>query len=229
MPRVEDVGGVPQGAADVVGHRHDGDALLLVQIVQRAVQLLRRRRVKPRHRLIQYQQLPGGAQRPRQQHPLLLPAGQFPVAAILQLQHAQLAHVHQRLGLLLGRVEKPHAPAAEKAAAHHLRHRGGEVLLRLRLLGRIADSAGAQGGCAHDLARHGAQQPQQALHQRGLAAAVFTHDAHIVAAVHLKAQVLPHRPALVAQRHVPAVQQYLFLHQDSPSFNTAALAVIRLI
>ena len=223
--------GVAQGTAYIVCHRHDGDALLLVQVFQRAVQLLGCSRVQPRHRLVQDQQFTGGAQGTRQQHPLLLPAGQLPVAPVLQLQHAQLAHVHQRGGLLLRRVEKPHAPAAEKAAAHYLHHRGGKVLLRLCLLGQIADGAGAQGGRTYDLARHGVQQPQQALHQCGLAAAVFTHDAHIVAAVHLKAQVLPHRLALIAQRRVPAVQQYAFLlfHQDSPSFSAAALAVIRLI
>ena len=228
MAGVQNMVGVAQGAAYIVCHRHDGDALLLVQVFQRAVQLLSRRRVQPRHRLVQDQQFPGGAQGTRQQHPLLLPAGQLPVAPVLQLQHAQLAHVHQRGGLLLRRVEKPHAPAAEKAAAHYLRHRGGKVLLRLCLLGQIADGSAPQGRGAHDLAGQGLQQAQQTFHQRGFAAAVL---AHIVAAVHLKAQVLPHRLALIAQRRVPAVQQYAFLlfHQDSPSFSAAALAVIRLI
>ena len=82
-----------------------------------------------------------------------------------------------------------------------------------------------------DMARVRKVNAGQHVHQRRLAAAVLAHDAHIVAAAYLKVQVLPHRLALIAQRRIPAVQQYalLLFHQDSPSFSAAALAVIRLI
>ena len=82
---MEDGGSMGQGAAQVVGHHDDGQPFFLVEIVQRAVQVLGGSGVQPRHRLIQHQQLSGGAQRSCQQHPLLLPAGQLTVAPVLQL------------------------------------------------------------------------------------------------------------------------------------------------
>ena len=226
---MENVIGVFQGVLQVVGHHDDGDALGAVQVRQRAVHVVGGLRVKARHRLVQDQQLPRRAQGPGQQHPLLLSAGQLPVAAVFQLQHTQLAHVHQRLGFFGGGVEEPALPGAEEARQHHLVHRGGEVPLGAGLLGQIPDGPGPERPVQHDPALHGLQKAQQALQQRGFAAAVLAYDAQIVAAVHLKIQMAADGFALVAQRRVMAVDQQFFLVAHcNPSRKASTFCSMRL-
>ena len=189
-----------------MGHHDDGDALFFVEIVQRAVQILRGGRVKAGHRLVQDQQLAGGAQGPGQQDTLLLTAGQLPVAPILQFQDAQLAHVHQGLGLLGAGVEEPPLPCAEEAGKHHLADGGGEILLGPGLLGQIPDGAGGKGRGGGDGALQGLEKTQQAFQQCGFAGAVFAHDAQIVTAADGEVQMLPHGLTFIAQRDIPAFQ-----------------------
>ena len=83
-----------------MGHHDDGHALLLIQIGQGLVEVLGGGGVQAGNGLVQNQQLTSGAQGPGQQHPLLLPAGEVPVAGVLQFQNAQLAQVHHGLGPL---------------------------------------------------------------------------------------------------------------------------------
>ena len=212
-----------------MGHHDDGKALGTVEIRQGVVHIVGGRRIKARHRLVQDQQFSGGAQGPGQQHPLLLTAGQLTVAPVFQFQHPQLSHVHQRPGSFRRRVEKPSLPGTEKPGEHHLVHRGGKVPLGTGLLGQIADGAGAQGLVPHDLPLHRLEKAQQRLQQRGFAAAVFPHHAQVVAAVQGKTQMVADGLALVAQRHVPAVDQHLFLlHQLNPSFNASTFCRMRL-
>ncbi len=208
-----------QGALQVVGHHDDGQPLIFVEIGQRPVQILCGGGVQPRHRLVQDQQPPGGAQRPCQQHPLLLSAGQLPVAPILQFQYPQLAHVHQRLRLLGGGVEEPPSTGAEKARQHYLADGGGKIPLSLGLLGQIAHRPGGLTSPDDPLQRR--QQPQQALEKRGLAGAVFPHDTQVFPRMYREGQMFPHGVSLVAQRHVPAGQQRFLIHQASPSFSAA--------
>ena len=107
---------------------------------------------------------------------------------------------------MLRRVEQPVAACTEKARAHHLRHRGGKVLLGPGLLGQIADGSAPERPAPLNAARQGGQQAQQAFEQRGLAGAVFTHDADVVPPAHLKIQMLPNGLALIAQAGIPAGQ-----------------------
>ena len=128
-------------------------------------------------------------------------------------------------------MEEADAAAAEKAAEHHLIHRGGEVLLSPGLLGQIADGAAAQGVVPDDGAGQGFQQAQQALEQGGFAAAVLAHDAEIVARPDLKAQPLPDSLPLIAQGHVPAVDPVFFVFRfahERPSFRASTFRRMRL-
>lgn len=138
----------------------------------------------------------------REQHALLLPAGKLTVALALELEHTELAEVHQRLGFFLRRVEKARA-AVRKAREHDLRDRGGKVALRGRLLGQIPEPALALGG-AVDLAGQRGQQTQKRAQQRRFAAAVFAHDAEIVPRADGEGEVLQERLVLVAERNVLA-------------------------
>ena len=52
---MENARSIAQGAADVVGHHDDGDALGLVEVGERAVQVLRGGRVEPRDGLVEDQ------------------------------------------------------------------------------------------------------------------------------------------------------------------------------
>ena len=175
-----------------------------MEVGERAVQVLRGGRVEPRDRLIEDQQLPRRAQGAREQHALLLPAGELAVAAVLQLKNPELAEIHKRPRLLGGGIEEAAAARAQKAREHDLAHRRGEVLLRARLLRQIADGAAAQGRVELDAAPQGLDQSQQALKQRRLARAVFADDAEVFAAADLQIQVLPDGAPLIAQRDVPA-------------------------
>ena len=224
---MEDGGSVPQGAADVVGHHHHGHALGAVEIPQGAVQVVGGGGVQARHRFVQHQQVPCRAQGPGQQHPLLLAAGQFPIALVLQLQNAQLAHVLQGLGLLGRGIEEFPPPGAEKAGQHHLADGGGKVLLCPGLLGQIADGPPAEAFVQADLPGQGPQQAQHALEQGGLAGAVVPHDAQIIPPAHLKGQMLPDGAALVAQGRVTAVYEHLLFAHANPSFSTSTFFHIR--
>ena len=172
--------GTFQGGLEVMGHHHHRHALLAVEVGQKLIKVLGGGRVQTGDRLVQDQKAPGGAQRPGQQCPLLLAAGEIPVALVLELQDAELSHIHQGLGLLGGGVEKPEALAVEAPGQDHLIHRGRKVPLGLRLLGQVSDGALLQLRRAEDLARLGRQQSQQPPQQRGFARAVVSHDAKVV-------------------------------------------------
>ena len=90
-PQMQDTAGMAQGLRDIMGDHDDGDALLVVQLVHHIVQLIGDGGVQPGKGLIHKQQAAGGAQGPCQQHPLLLPAGKLPVAAVRQVLRPQQA------------------------------------------------------------------------------------------------------------------------------------------
>ena len=151
--------GAAEGGFEIVGHHDDGCALFLVEVGQRLVEVLGGGGVQAGDGFIQDQQGTGGAQGPGQQHPLLLTAGEVPVALVLELQDAQLAHVHEGRGFLGGGVEKAHALAVEAAREDHLPHGGGEVPLGPGLLGQIPQAPLPQLRGAPDLTGEGLDQP----------------------------------------------------------------------
>ena len=102
--------GTAQSGLEIMGYHDHGHAFLFIEVRKGLIEILGRCRIQAGNGLIQNQQLSGGAQGTGQQHPLLLTAGELPVALVLELQNAQLAHVHQGLGFLGRRVEKTGHP-----------------------------------------------------------------------------------------------------------------------
>ncbi len=141
---VQDLSRALEGGAEVVCDHDDGHALPAVQIAEGLVQVLGGGGVQARDGFVQNQQPPCGAEGPGQKDPLLLPAGEVPVALVLQLQNAQLSQVHQGLGLLGGGVEKAEAFAVQAPGENDLQDGGGEVLLGPGLLGEVANRAALQ-------------------------------------------------------------------------------------
>ena len=74
LSQMQDMGGIFQGGVNVMGDHDDRDPRFFVDMRDLRIQCARSDRIQTRDRLIQQDQLLGGAQRPRQQHALLLPA-----------------------------------------------------------------------------------------------------------------------------------------------------------
>ena len=199
-----------------MGHHDNGHALLLIQIGQGLIEILGGGGVQPGDGFIQNQQLPCGAQRPRQQHPLLLTAGEIPVAGVLQFQNAQLTQIHHGLRPLGRGVEKVQSLSVQTAGENHLQHRGGKVPLGAGLLGQVADSAVPQRLRVFNNAGLRLKQPQKPPHQGGLAGAVVTHHAEIVSLGNGEIQAGEDGSALISQRHIPADDQFVILHGVPP-------------
>jgi hypothetical protein len=197
--------GVLHGASYVVGNHDDGDARLAVDLGYLAVQLLRDHRVQPGNRFIQKQQLSRGAERPGQQHALLLASGQFPVTLVAERPNAKALQVFPDGGFVRSGVEGQKAAPAQPPGQDDFMHAGGKVLLYGGLLRQIADFVGFQ--ALRNASRMRLFQAQKALDQRALAGAVFSDDAQIIAAVHRKIQSADHGLPFVGERDVPAGNQ----------------------
>ena len=124
-----------------MGDHDDGDALP-VKRSDDFVHLRRGLGVQTGDRLIQQQAFPGGAQGPGQKHPLLLPAGELPVAFPGKLGHAHPLQILRGQGFFRLGVEGPQAAPALEARKHDLLHGSGEIPLHLGLLGQISDFGG---------------------------------------------------------------------------------------
>ena len=155
--------------------------------------------VEPRDGLVEQQQLSGGTQGAREQHALLLSARKLAVAVLGEVLDAELFHVALGQGALFPAVEgaQPHAVLA--AREHDLAHRGREVALHLGLLRQIADLPRAQAVGKADRPADRRLQSQQRAHERGLAGAVFAHNAEIIPGVHLKTQPAQQPGVFIAQ------------------------------
>ena len=196
---MEDGPGPLDGAVHVVGDHDDGDPFP-VQVLDDPVQLRADHRVQPGDGLIQKEELPGGAQGPGQEHPLLLPAAEIPVAGVFQLRQPQLFQAFRSPAFFRTGIEGL-CPAAGQ---DHLPHAGGEVLLGRGLLGQIPHLRLPEAVPVGDGPAFGLFQPQEGLDEGAFAGAVFPHDAEIVPGLHGKGQVLHRGLALVGQAQVPA-------------------------
>ena len=78
-------------------------------------------------------------------------------------------------------IERAQPAAVQAAGNHHLLHGGGKVTLEMILMGQIADLVLLQSVREFDFSRKRRVQPQDRLHQRALARAVFADDAQIIA------------------------------------------------
>ena len=202
LPDVENVAGLLHGNGNIVGDHDDGNAVLVVQIGDQLIHLRRHQRIQTGNRLVQQKDFLRRAQRPGQQHPLLLTAGEIPVAALFKALDAKALHGGAGLFLFRGGVEGRKAPAALETGENDLPHGGGEILLHQGLLGKISHLVVTQSLAKGDGALHGGQKAQNGLHQRGLAGAVFAHHAHIVSCRDGKAQSLEDALSIVAQGEV---------------------------
>ena len=149
-----------------------------------------------------------------QQHPLLLPAGQFPVTPPGQVGGPHLVQQAGGFGLLRPGVEGPQPAPALKPGQHDLPHQGGKIPLQVGLLGQIPQLPPGQPVPEPHRPAHGRLQAQQRLHQGGLAAAVLSHDAQAVPRLHRKGKPPHHRPALIAQGQIVYGD---LCHQDTSS------------
>ena len=181
-----------------MGDHNDGDTVLVVQPGDELVQLRRGLGVQPRSRLIQQQHGAGGAQGAGQQDPLLLAAGQLPVAAPGQGRDVQLFQGMFSKLLFCPAVKGASAAAPLAAGEHDLPYRGWEVLLDLGLLRQIADLVGSQPVACQDLAPDGRLEAENRFHERTFSSAVFPHDAEVIARENLKIQMLHDGFAVIA-------------------------------
>ena len=93
LSQMQDVGGIAEGCVDIVGDHDDCESGRLIDTGDLSVQASGRDRVQARYRLIQKNQLVGGAHSAGQEDPLLLTAGKVPVTLILQIQDLQSLHL----------------------------------------------------------------------------------------------------------------------------------------
>lgn len=136
---MQHVGGVFYSGFHVVGNHENGDAVFPVQLGDQLIQLQLCLGIQPRDRLVQYQHFLSCPQSPCQKHPLLLAAGEFPIAPLCQMRDAQPFHVVQcQLFFLLG-IKRAEAAVIQAAGTDDFQHRCGKVPLYCRLLGQIAD------------------------------------------------------------------------------------------
>ena len=198
---MQDVRGVAPGGGEVVRDHQNGDPVAAVELLHDRVHLLRHLRVKPRDRLVEEQQAPRGAEGAGEEHALLLPAGELPVAAVPQGRESE------PLDLLLGDSAfffsvkgRPATPDA--AGEHDLPDRGGEIPLDGGLLREIADLVLLYPVAEAHRAGKRPAQAEQRLHQRGLAGAVLPDDAEVVPLLHRKGKVRENGLALVAEGEI---------------------------
>ena len=215
-PQVQDAAGVAQGLRDIMGDHDDGDALLVVQLVHHIVQLIGDGGVQPGKGLIHKQQAAGGAQGPCQQHPLLLPAGKLPVAAVCQVLRPQQAQFGKGCFAVGAGVEGGVALGSQQTAEDDLHDRGGEIPLDGRLLGQITNLLRRQ--VEVNMPAGGADQSQDAFEQGGFARPVFAYDGKVIPLLHRKLQMGEDTFALIAQRKVTALNE----GHDFASFSAQA-------
>ena len=91
---MENVRGVAHGFVDVVRDHDDGNAVAEVHKLDEIIHLTCGDGVKPRHRLVEQQELFRRAQRAGEKDSLLLAAGQRVIARVGKLFDAHTLHVH---------------------------------------------------------------------------------------------------------------------------------------
>ena len=80
----------------IVRDHYDRYAGIAVQLFYQAVEFCGHNGVKPRHRLVEQEQLLCGAERTRKQNPLLLTARQLAVGSARYIGYGELLHVFVR-------------------------------------------------------------------------------------------------------------------------------------
>lgn len=227
---MQDVRGVAPGGGEVVRDHQNGDPVAAVELLHDRVHLLRHLRVEPRDRLVEQEQAPRGAEGAGEEHALLLPAGELPVAAVPQGRESE------PLDLLLGdsafffSVKGRPAPP-DAAGEHDLPDRGGKIPLDGGLLREIADLVLLYPVAeAHRPGKRPAE-PEQGLHQRGLAGAILPDDAEVISRLHRKGEMGEDRFSLVAEGEVftydlchslsffPLAGSFLFFRGQRPALS----------
>ena len=126
--------GIAQRGLDVVRDHDDGDIVAEVDELDEVVQLPRRHGVQPGDRLVEQQQLLRGAQGAREQHALLLAAGERLIALVFQVLNAHALQIFQRSGAVRFGIKRPAVHPVQPPGEHDLHHARGKIALQLRLL-----------------------------------------------------------------------------------------------
>ena len=140
------------------------------------------------------------------QDPLLLAAGEVPVALILQVRNFQSLHVFTGPFFFHTGIKRPQSHPVEASGHHDLPDTCRKVLLDLSLLGKITDLCRFQPFAHLHPAGGRPFQTQESLDQGALSGAVFTDDTKIITFLHGKVQVADHRDAVIGERQVFAFQ-----------------------
>ena len=201
------MGGTAQGSLQIVRDHHDGDSVLPIEVGNQLIHLRRDLRIEARDGFIEEEQLSCGAERPGKQGPLLLSAGQLPVAAPGQRLDLHAADVLPRERLVLRSVEGAKPLPSLTAGEDNLIDAGREVPLHHGLLRQIANLVLPQAIAGQDAALQRVHQAQDRFHQRGFAGAVFAHDAEVFPRLDFKADMLQNWLSLVAEGEVFAGQK----------------------
>ena len=220
---MQDVAGVFYRALDIVGNHHHRNAGLPVDPPDQLIEFSGHDRIQTGHRLVKEQQAFRRTQRPRQEHALLLPAGEVPEALPCQIPDPQQVHLLDSRFSVRRRIKRMEAPAVQPAGAHHLIDAGRKVFLNVRLLGQVADLCLLQPVPVDDLSFFNILQPEKAADQRAFAGTVFPDNAQIIARVDLKIQILYHRLSLVADGYIFTFYER---HQFRTSFSVSTFFCI---
>ena len=137
--QMQDMGCVGQDVFQVMGDHQNRYFLFPVDAGDELVHFLGHDRVKAGDRLVQQQELPGSAQGPGQKNPLLLAAGQIPVAPFFQRQQVQKFHFFVGVLPVLAGVERRKMDLVLASGQDNFADAGRKVFLGGGLLGQIAD------------------------------------------------------------------------------------------
>ena len=135
---------IVQRSIHIMRNHDNGDAVLLVQVINDAVHFGGNFWVETGNRLVEQQNLLRGAQSTREQNALLLTAGQLSIAAVFHAVQTQL--VHHLCGELffLAVIKGTQTAAPLTAGNDNFADRSRKVALYRRLLRQIADFIGAE-------------------------------------------------------------------------------------
>src|SRR5262249_50348463 len=161
------------------------------------------------HRLIHKVDVRLLRQRPRQEGPLLLPAGELADLPVRQVADADLAQTLPCPGALLPAGTPEPAEPAVGPHQHDIEHTDREVPVNAFALRDVADTAPLLGDWpaeqAH-LATGGRHQAEDRLEQRALAGAVGTDDTHQSRLGQRQIDVPQDRPAVIRYRDIVNVE-----------------------
>jgi hypothetical protein len=176
------------------------------------------RRIDAGERLVQQVDQPRPDQRPRQDRPLLLPAGELADLGAGVMEHADLPQ--RPVGPLAQRAADwpPAADAAVGAHQHEVAHGGRQGPVNTVALGHVDDPVarvGAERLAVDDPPLVDRDQPGDRLQQRALAGAVRPHQREHLAGVQRERHVVERQPVAVGHGNMLDLDQWRVGHRNA--------------